>query len=140
MASIGFHKKDQVVEESICDNLIKYGIIPELLGRLPNIVQMDLLTENELKEILLLPNNGIIAQYQKLLSVDNIDLKFDDEVISKIANIAYNTQGGARSLRRILEDIMLDIMFEETNKSENYNYLITKETIEDHLNYQKIKI
>ena len=101
---------------------------------------MDLLTENELKEILLLPNNGIIAQYQKLLSVDNINLKFDDEVICKIANIAYNTQGGARSLRRILEDIMLDIMFEETNKMDNYNYLITKETIEDHLNYQKIKI
>ena len=140
MASIGFHKKEQVVEESICDNLIKYGIIPELLGRLPNIVQMDLLTEKELKEILLLPNNGIIAQYQKLLSVDNINLKFDDEVISRIANIAYNTQGGARSLRRILEEIMLDIMFEETNKMDNYNYLITKETIEDHLNYQKIKI
>ncbi|MBQ2891344.1 MAG: ATP-dependent Clp protease ATP-binding subunit ClpX [Bacilli bacterium] len=138
--TIGFHKKDQVIEESICDNLIKYGIIPELLGRLPNVIQMDLLTEKELKEILLLPDNGIIAQYQKLLLVDNVKLKFDEEAIRRIAYMAYNTQGGARSLKRILEDIMIDIMFESSNNQENYDYIITKETIEDHLNYQKIKI
>ena len=54
--------------------------------------------------------------------------------------MAYNTQGGARSLKRILEDIMIDIMFESSNNRENYDYIITKETIEDHLNYQKIKI
>ena len=138
--TIGFNKSDKLNDESIMDNLIKYGIIPELLGRLPNVILMDNLTKNELENILLLPTNGIIAQYQRLLSIDNVSLKFDDYAVKKIADLAFKSRGGARSLKKILEDIMIDIMFESQNCLESYEYLITNETIEDHKNYQKIKI
>ena len=125
---------------TLYDDVIKFGIIPELLGRLPIVVKMSSLSENELYEILTLPKNGLIDQYKQLLAIDNIDLVFDDTVVKNIAKRAYDSQGGARGLKRILENVMTDIMFNSSKQLFKYQYVITNETLEDNNNYRKIQV
>lgn len=136
---IGFNQTNKVYKKDVCESLIKYGIIPELIGRVPVIIEMDKLTKDDYKKILLLPNNGIISEYQKLLLLDNIELAFENSSIEKIVDLAYSSFGGARSLRRILDSMMNDIMF-EIDTTDKYHYIIKEETITDHLKYQKIRI
>lgn len=94
------------------EDLLKYGLIPEFIGRLPVIATLDDLDEASLIKILTEPKNALIKQYQKLLSLDNVRLKFTDSAISAIAKKAVERKAGARGLRAILEDVMLDIMYE----------------------------
>ena len=136
---IGFNQTNTVYKKDVCESLIKYGIIPELIGRVPVIIEMDKLTKDDYKKILLLPNSGIISEYQKLLLLDNIELAFENSSIEKIVDLAYSSFGGARSLRRILDSMMNDIMF-EIDTTDKYHYIIKEETITDHLKYQKIRI
>ncbi len=138
--NIGFQSELKVYNESLYDNLVRYGIIPELLGRLPIVVKMDALSEQELKNILINPNNGLISQYQQLFKIDNVELKFDHKVIASIAKTAYKTQGGARSLKSILEMLMMNIMFNTKKELETYEYIITEETLKDYNKYQKIQV
>ena len=100
---------------------------------------MDKLTKEDYRNILLLPENGIISEYQKLLQCDNIELAFERESIDRIVELADRSFGGARSLRRILDNMMNDIMF-EIDTTEKCHYIISEETITNHLKYEKIRI
>ena len=113
----------------IHSKLIKAGIIPELLGRLPIIVSLDKLKLQDLKNILTKPENAILSQYQQLLKMDNIEISFTEEALEVIAMKALKQSMGARSLRSIVEDFMLNIMFNIPNDSHNYKLVITKEIV-----------
>jgi ATP-dependent Clp protease ATP-binding subunit ClpX len=110
-------------------DLIKYGLIPEFVGRLPVIAVLDELEEQALIRILTEPKNAIIKQYQRLLSFDNVKLKFTQEALSAIAREAIKRKTGARGLRAILEEVMLDVMYEIPSKSEVKECLITEDVI-----------
>ena len=119
-ASIGFFAdlKDKydhdanILDKVIVDDLKKFGMIPEFLGRLPIIFTLSGLTEEMLVQILKEPKNAILKQYQKLLALDEVKLEFDDGALGAIAKMALEKHTGARALRAILEEYMLDIMYE----------------------------
>ncbi len=123
------------LNDDLVEKLIKAGMIPELLGRLPVIVNLEPLQINDLKDILLKPENALIKQYQELLKIDNIDLEFSSEAIEEIAKIAIKEKTGARSLRRIMEKIMLNIMFNIPEDDNKYQLIVTKKMI-NNLNNQ----
>lgn len=111
------------------DDLLKFGLIPELIGRLPSVVTLDKLDKNALTSILLEPKNAIIKQYKKLLAMDDVELSFTDEAIDTIAEKALERNTGARGLRGVLEHIMADIMFETPSNNDITGIVITKEII-----------
>ena len=119
-ASIGFYAdlKDKydndptVLSKVTVEDLRTFGMIPEFLGRLPMIFTLDGLTEDDLVQVLKEPRNAIIRQYQKLLAMDEVKLSFEDEALHAIAAKAMEKDTGARALRAILEEFMLDIMYE----------------------------
>jgi ATP-dependent Clp protease ATP-binding subunit ClpX len=92
-------------------DLLKFGIIPELVGRLPVITSMESLTKYDLVRILREPKNALVKQYTKLLELDNVDLEITDEALEAIAQKALDRQIGARGLRAVMEKVMTDIMF-----------------------------
>ena len=104
--------KKGVYKDVVAHDVVKYGIIPELVGRLPIIVSLDNLDEDALIRILKEPKNAVYKQYQKLLKMDGIELEFDDEAFSEIAKLAIERETGARGLRSILESIMLKPMYD----------------------------
>lgn len=119
--SLGFSvSSDENKEENKEDNkniidakaLIKYGIIPELTGRFPIIATLHALTQNDLKRILVEPENSIVKQYQELFSIDDVKLKFNNEALDWIAKKAFDNKTGARGLKSIIEDSMLEVMYE----------------------------
>ena len=120
---IGFDRKmnsnlvsTNLLNKSTPEDVIHYGFIPELMGRLPVLTTLDYISKEAMLEILTKPKNSIIKQYQHLLQLDNVDLIFTDKALDKIAEIALERKTGARALRSILEDIMLDIMYEIPSK------------------------
>jgi ATP-dependent Clp protease ATP-binding subunit ClpX len=110
-------------------DLIKYGLIPEFVGRLPVVTTLDELDEASLVRILIEPKNSLIKQYQKLLSFDNVRLKFTEGSLSAIAKKTVKRKSGARGLRAILEEIMLDVMYEIPSQKGIKECLITEETV-----------
>jgi ATP-dependent Clp protease ATP-binding subunit ClpX len=94
------------------DDLVKYGLIPELIGRLHMIATLNEITEDDMVHILTEPKNALIKQYKKLFKMDDVNLEFDKVALKEIAKLAIERKTGARGLRSILEDIMLDIMFD----------------------------
>lgn len=110
-------------------DLIKYGLIPEFVGRLPVVTTLDELDEASLITILIEPKNALTKQYQKLLSFDNVRLKFTDSALSAIAKKAVQRKSGARGLRAILEEIMLDVMYEIPSQKGIKECLITEDTV-----------
>lgn len=118
--SIGFNaelkdaldKRKDILSEVTVEDIRKFGMIPEFIGRLPVICAMQGLSDEMMVDILKEPKNAIIRQYQKLLSMDEVDLEFTDDALLAIANKAQEKETGARALRSIIEDIMLDIMYE----------------------------
>lgn len=122
----------------IPEDLKSFGLIPELIGRLPVITYMNNLTENDLKRILIEPKNALIKQYQKLFSFDGIELKFNDDVCGLIAKKAAESKIGARGLRMIMEDIMAKIMF-ELPSSDKKSFTITKKYANKYLDDLKYK-
>lgn len=112
------------------NDLIKFGLIPEFIGRLPIITSLDKLDVNFLSRILKEPKNALIKQYQKLFDMDNIALEFTDDAIQSIANIALERNIGARGLRAIMEEAMIDIMFEMPTMKKVKKCVITKELVE----------
>lgn len=107
-----YDKEDNIVKNVTLEDLRTYGMIPEFLGRLPVIYTLDALSKEMLVKILKEPKNAILKQYQKLLELDEVKLVFDDSAIETIAEMALEKKTGARALRAIIEDIMLDIMYE----------------------------
>jgi ATP-dependent Clp protease ATP-binding subunit ClpX len=110
-------------------DLIKYGLIPEFVGRLPVVTTLEELDEASLVKILVEPKNALIKQYQKLLSFDNVRLKFTDNALVAIAKKAVQRKSGARGLRAILEEIMLDVMYEIPSQKGIKECLITEDTV-----------
>lgn len=124
--SVGFvYSKD-----SHSDDLIKFGMIPELIGRLPVIASLNTLTEETLATILTKPRNALVKQYQKLLNMDDIELEFTKEAIKEIAEEAYRRKVGARALRGIIEELMLDIMYELPSHRNIQKFIITKKMVQ----------
>lgn len=110
------HKVKDIFNNVEPDDLIKFGLIPELVGRLPIISPLEDLTEQDLKTILVDPKNSLIKQYKKLFSLDKIELNFDDDLYDEIAKRAIERRTGARGLRAILENMLLETMFETPSK------------------------
>ncbi len=121
------------------EDLLKFGLIPEFIGRVPIIVSLDALDEDSLVRILKEPKNSVIRQYQKLFDLDNVKLSFEDEAIEAIAKKAIEQKTGARGLRTILENLLLDVMFDIPSRNEIKEVLVTKEAIDDpsKLEYKK---
>lgn len=111
------------------DDLLRFGLIPELIGRLPVISALNELSRDAMKSILLEPKNALIKQYQKLFAMDGIDLSFEKDAITTIVDKAYQLGTGARGLRAVLEETMLDIMFEIHSMSDVAACKITRETV-----------
>ncbi|MFI3116272.1 MAG: ATP-dependent Clp protease ATP-binding subunit ClpX [Clostridia bacterium] len=117
-------------------DLLKFGLIPELIGRLPSLVTLQDLDRDALIKILLEPKNAIIKQYKKLLAMDDVKLDFTDDAIEAVADRAIERTTGARGLRAVLEDVMSDIMFDTPSNNEITEITITKEMIENKNDYQ----
>lgn len=105
-------KYDEYIKKCETKDLIKYGLIPELVGRLPVVATLESLDEKALIQILTVPKNALIKQYQKLLKFDNVELKFTDEALKLVAHKAMERHLGARGLRGIIEEVMRDVMYE----------------------------
>ena len=136
-ASIGFvadlkdkYDKEDVLKEVTVEDLRAYGMIPEFLGRMPVIFTLQGLTEELLAKVLREPRNAILKQYERLLELDEVKLEFTDEAILAIARKALDKKTGARALRSILEEYMLDIMYEIPKDDNIGKVTITKEYIE----------
>ena len=112
------------------DDLVHYGLIPELVGRLPIIASLNEISEDDMVRILTEPKNSLIKQYQKLFSIDDVELHFEEDALRAIASKSIARKTGARGLRAILEENMIDIMYEIPDYA-GYEVLITKEVIED---------
>jgi ATP-dependent Clp protease ATP-binding subunit ClpX len=112
------------------DDMVKFGLIPEFVGRLPVVAVLDSLDEKALVEILTKPRNALVRQYQKLLDMDQVKLEFQPEAVKAIAQEAYRRKTGARALRGIVEEIMLDVMYELPSRKDVTCCLITKEMVE----------
>ncbi|MFN4151883.1 MAG: AAA family ATPase, partial [Candidatus Sericytochromatia bacterium] len=112
------------------DDLLKFGLIPEFVGRIPYVATLEPLDEETLEQILTEPKNSIIKQYKKLLGMDGVDLKFAKEAIRAIAKEAIKRKTGARALRSIVEDVMLDIMYEAPSNPAMKQIEITGDMIE----------
>ncbi|MCA2096774.1 ATP-dependent Clp protease ATP-binding subunit ClpX [Anaerococcus degeneri] len=121
------------------EDLLKFGLIPEFIGRVPIIVSLDALDEDALVRILNEPKNSLIKQYQKLFDLDDVKLHFNDDAIAEIAKKAYDQKTGARGLRTIIENLLLDVMYEIPSRDEIKEVIVTKESIDDHskLEYKK---
>jgi ATP-dependent Clp protease ATP-binding subunit ClpX len=112
------------------DDLVHYGLIPELVGRLPIIASLNEIDEEDMVKILTEPKNSLVKQYKKLFAIDNVELTFEEEALRAIASKSIKRKTGARGLRAILEETMIDIMF-ELPEYNGYEVVITKEVIED---------
>ncbi len=119
----------QLLNQVTSDDLVKFGIIPELIGRLPINVAMKELTREDLKKILTEPKNAITKQFQASFSIDDVDLSFSEDAINEIADIAIKNKTGARGLRAIVEKVLLDIMFEIPSVKGKKKLEITKDIV-----------
>ena len=137
-STIGFSGK--LIEENDLDtnallskvepqDLLKFGLIPEFIGRVPTLVTLDALDVNALVSILTTPKNALVKQYQKLLSLDNVELEFEPEAVEAIAKLAMERKTGARGLRAIVENAMADVMFTVPSEKNVVKCIVTKETI-----------
>ena len=119
---------DKVLSSVEADDLVKYGLIPELIGRLHMIATLNEITEDDMVHILTEPKNALIKQYIKLFEMDDVKLEFEKDALKELARLAIVRKTGARGLRSIIEDIMLDIMF-DLPKYKNKTITISKEVV-----------
>lgn len=131
---LGFNQENNTVDKEHIydyienDDLVKYGIIPELLGRLHVVVTLSQINKDDMIRILKEPKNSIIKQYEKLFNIDGVSLKFEDDALEMIAQKAIDRNTGARGLRSIIEEFMIDIMY-DLPELNGYDVIITKDVI-----------
>ncbi len=118
-----------LMKHLIPEDLLKFGLIPEFIGRLPVLASLEQLDEDALVQILTEPKNALSKQYQKMLELDNVELEFEKDALLEIAKEAIERKTGARGLRSIIENIMLDVMFELPSRDDITKCIITKETV-----------
>ena len=138
--TIGFGAENEVSKEDAKDwqkyltteDLVKFGLIPEFIGRIPIISTLDGLEEKDLIRILTEPKNALIKQYQKLFSLDNVELTFSDGALQEIAQLAINRHMGARGLRSIIENALMDVMYRIPSEDDIESVQVTKDVITKH--------
>ncbi|HEM5232732.1 TPA: ATP-dependent Clp protease ATP-binding subunit ClpX [Streptococcus suis] len=123
-------EKESYMQHIIADDIQKFGIIPELIGRLPVFAALDQLTTEDLVRILTEPKNALVKQYQTLLSYDDVELYFDEDALLAIAEKAIERKTGARGLRSIIEETMLDVMFEVPGQDNVKRVRVTKAAVD----------
>jgi ATP-dependent Clp protease ATP-binding subunit ClpX len=135
------HNKWELMKESQPEDLLKYGMIPEFVGRLPVLAPLHELSEDALVEILTKPKNALVKQYQKLFEMDGVKLKFTRGALYKVAQMAQAHKSGARGLRAILESALLDIMYETPGQKTISEVIVNEDVIEKHgspmISYEK---
>ena len=124
--------KYKVFEDLLPQDLLKFGLIPEFIGRLPIVATLKELDKEALRRILVEPKNSLVKQYKKLFEIDGVELIFEDDAVSAIVDKALERNTGARGLRSIIEEIMTDIMFEIPSNHQIAKCIITKETVISH--------
>ena len=122
-------KRAQVLKQVAPEDLIKFGLIPEMVGRLPVVGVLDSLDEDALMEIMTRPKNALVKQYLKLFQMEDVDLVFEEKALRAIARIAKGRETGARGLRSVLEETMLNLMYEIPSRDNVRKVIITEETI-----------
>lgn len=136
--SIGFNTnivskqevKKNILEKVQTEDLLKFGLIPELIGRLPVTVTLEELDEESLVEILTKPKNALVKQYKELLRLDDVELDFEDEALHYIAKTSIEKKAGARGLRGVIENIIMDVMYEIPSRDDVEKVIITRESVE----------
>ncbi|KRL65750.1 MAG: ATP-dependent Clp protease ATP-binding subunit ClpX [Lactobacillus sp.] len=123
---------NNIMQDVIPEDLLKFGLIPEFIGRLPILTALDKLDEHDLVRILTEPKNALVKQYQKLIELDGAKLEFQPEALQKMAQLAIARDTGARGLRSIIEGVMRDIMFDLPSRNDVSKVIITPETVTDH--------
>jgi len=121
---------DNLYAEIIPHDIVKFGLIPELVGRLPVLVGLDNLDRAALVRILMEPKNSIIKQYKKLFELDNTQIEFTEEALNKVADLAIERATGARGLRAIMEEIMLDIMYDVPSRDDVEKVIVDESVVE----------
>ncbi|MFE8696917.1 ATP-dependent protease ATP-binding subunit ClpX [Cytobacillus sp. FJAT-53684] len=124
-------EQKELLSKVLPEDLLRFGLIPEFIGRLPVISSLTPLDEEALIEILTKPKNALVKQYQKMLELDDVELEFEEEALVEIAKKAIERKTGARGLRSIIEGIMLDVMFDLPSRDDIKKCIITKEAIVD---------
>ena len=120
---------NSALAQLIPDDLLRFGMIPEFIGRLPVICSLDNLDREALIQILTEPKNAVIKQYQKLMNLDRVDLSFTQGALEAVADAALKQKTGARGLRTIIEDVLLDVMFDAPSRSDVKKVIIDADTI-----------
>ena len=136
--SIGFHAEittkaereaGELYAEVTAQDLVKFGLIPELVGRVPVTVSLNMLDKDALIDILTKPKNALVKQYQKLLEIDGVELEFDEGALQEIAEISLKRKTGARGLRAIMENVMMDIMYQAPSDETLKSCMITRDVV-----------
>ncbi len=123
------YRYDELIKDLQPADLIKYGLIPEFVGRVPIVVGLNALDEEALVKILTEPKNSLVKQYKTQFEIDGVELQFEDEAIRAVAQKAIRLDTGARGLRAILEDVLLDLMYEIPSETDVEKVIVTKESI-----------
>ena len=121
--------KDEILHQVQPEDMLKYGLIPEFIGRVPYLVSLDNLDKDALKRILTEPKNALVKQYKKLLSLDDVDLEFTEGALDAIAEDALARKTGARGLRAILENVMMNVMYEVPSRQDVARIVLDEDTI-----------
>ena len=121
--------EENLLVQTLPEDLLKFGLIPEFVGRLPVIVTLEALDEPALIRVLTEPKNALVKQYQKLFDLDEIKLEFTEDALRAIAQEAMSRKTGARGLRAIIEELLLDAMYETPSRKDIYKCVVTKETV-----------
>ncbi|MEE0248752.1 ATP-dependent Clp protease ATP-binding subunit ClpX [Peptacetobacter hiranonis] len=119
----------KIYENVLPEDLLKYGIIPEFIGRIPVIATLNMLDEDALVTILKEPKNALVKQYKKLFDIEDVELEFEDDALREIAKKAIDRNTGARGLRSIVENIMMDTMYEVPSEENVEKVIVTKEAV-----------
>ena len=114
------------MQKIIAEDIQKFGLIPEFIGRLPIVTALERLTKDDLVHILTEPKNALVKQYQRLLSFDNVELEFEEGALEAIAEKAIDRKTGARGLRSIIEEVMRDVMFEVPSMDNVTKVIVTE--------------
>ena len=120
----------EIIKQVTPEDVIEFGLIPEMVGRLPIITTLSSLDESALIQILTEPKNALVRQYQRLFEMEDADLKFTDEALSLLAQKAMKRDTGARALRAVMEELMVDVMYRLPEETKPARYVVTPDVVE----------
>jgi ATP-dependent Clp protease ATP-binding subunit ClpX len=125
---------EKVFSEVMPEDLLKFGLIPEFIGRLPVIATVDKLNREALVQILTEPRNALVKQYQELFDLDGVELEFTDDAIEAVADLAMMRGTGARGLRAIIEEVLLNVMYDVPSREDVAKVVVNGEVVSDNVN------